>query len=261
MSKLVDKLERVSEGRDQPLGFGAAINRTKTLPMAVIGSIPEGKTELAATAKEANVDAILITVESPRKIDDAVAQLKGENGDIPRGIALDTATKEDIEKLVDAGCDFIVFSPAGTPANVLNEERIGKVLRVDPSMDDSLAKSIGRLSVDAVLLGPLGEGEHPLTVNGLMLYERLAAWSGKHILAAVPPGLPVEDIESFWGIGARGVVVDLSLKDPGQRLVEVKEAIGKLPVRKKKPQGRISASLPHLGDPPAEVPPEEEDDE
>jgi hypothetical protein len=261
MSKLVDKLERVSEGRDQPLGFGAAINRTKTLPMAIIGSIPEGKTELAAAAKEANVDAILITVESPQKINDAVAQLKDGNVDIPRGIALDTVTKEDMEKLVEAGCDFIVFSPTNTPANVLNEERIGKVLRVDPSMDDNLAKSIGRLSVDAILLGPLGEGEYPLTVNGLMLYERLAAWSGKHILAAVPPGLPVEDIESFWGIGARGLVVDLALKDPRQRLVEVKEAIGKLPARKKRPERRISASLPILGGSSAEVPPDEEDDE
>jgi hypothetical protein len=118
------------------------------------------------------------------------------------------------------------------------------------------------LSIDAVLLGPVSEDQSRLTVHQLMIYERLAAGAGKHLLAAMPPGLSIDDIESLWVLGVRGVVVDLAVKNPEQRLSEVKEAIQKLPTTRKKLGEKISASLPR----PREqsemtMPPEEEDDE
>lgn len=261
MSKLLDKLEQVSEGRGQPLGFGAAVNRAKMLPMLIIGGISEGNAKLAVNAEKANVDAILVTIEHPKKKDDAVSQLKSADIKIPWGLALDTVTRGDIDQLIEAGCDFVAFSPAKTPAAILSEEKIGKVLQIDPSLEDNLARAINRLSVDAVLLDPASEDESLLTVNQLMAYERLAAVAGKQILAMIPADFPVEDIESLWGIGARGVVVDLAVKDPDERLIQVKEAIGKLPTGKKKPGGKISASIPFMRESAAAEPPEEDDDD
>ncbi len=244
MSKLLEKLERLSEGGGQPLGFGAAVNRAKILPMVVIASIPEGNAKLATIAAEANADAVLMTIERPKKRDEALAQLSSAKIDIPWGVSMDMVTKEEVEQLVEMGCDFVVFAPARSPAAVLNVGKIGKVLRINPSLSDNLGKSIQRLSVDAVLLSPTGDDESPLTVQQLMVYERLAAGAGKHLVAALPPGSPIDDIESLWRLGVQGVVVDISVQDPEQRISQVREAIQKLPTTRRRSGGKLSASLP-----------------
>jgi len=261
MSKLLDKLERISEGRAQPLGFGAAVARGKSLPMVIVASVPLGDAKLAAIAAKAGADAILMPVEHQQKTEEALAKLSSAKTDVPWGVSLNAVTKEEVEQLIEMDCDFVIFAPDRTPAAVLGAEKIGKVLQVDPSLSDSLAKAINRLPVDAVLLCPVSEDESPLTVHQLMVYERLAAGAGKHLLAAVPPGLPIDDIESLWGLGVRGVVVDLAVKDPEQRLSQVKEAIEKLPTTRKKSGEKISALLPLSREWSETRPPEEEEEE
>ena len=261
MSKLLDKLEQLSEGRAQPLGFGAAVARGKSLPMVIVASVPVGDAKLAAIAAKAGADAVLMTLEHQEKMDEALAKLSSAKTDIPWGASLTAVTKEEVEQLIEMDCDFVIFAPDKTPAAVLGAEKIGKVLQIDPSLSDSLAKAISRLSIDAVLLGPVSEDQSRLTVHQLMVYERLAAGAGKHLLAAMPPGLPIDDIESLWGLGVRGVVVDLAVKNPQKRLSQVKEAIQKLPTTRKKPGEKISASLPPPREQSETMPPEEEDDE
>jgi hypothetical protein len=258
MSKLLEKLERISEGSGQPLGFGAAANRTKKSPMVIVASMPVGNAELAIIAVESGADAVLMTAEH-RKKDEVFAQLRSARMDIPWGVFLDMATRRETEQLIEIGCDFVVLNPAKTPAAVLNEERIGKVLQIDPSLSDNLARSINRLSIDAVLLSTLGRTEAHITIQDLMAYERLAAAAGKHLLAAIPPALPIDDVESLWSLGVRGLVVDMTTKNPELRLSQIKEAIQKLPARKKRGD-RISATLPLFREGTEASPPEEEDD-
>jgi len=162
MSKLLDKLERISEGRTQPLGFGAAVTRGKSLPMVIVASVPLGNAKLAAIAAKAGADALLMTIKHQEKMDKALAKLSSAETDIPWGVSLNAVTKDEVEQLIEMGCDFVVFAPDKTPAAVLGEERIGKVLQIDSSLSDSLAKAINRLSIDAVLLGPVSEDESPL---------------------------------------------------------------------------------------------------
>lgn len=261
MSKLIEKLERISAGGGQPLGFGAAVNRAKVLQMMVIAGIPEGNAKQVAFAAEAGADAVVLAIEHPKKKDETLAQLSGIQIEIPWGVAMDTVTGEEMQQLAEAGCDYVIFSPAKSPAAVLNVEKIGKVLRIDASLSDNLARAINRLDVDAVLLGPVGEDESRLTIQQLMVYEYLAAYAGKHLVAAVPPGFSVDDIESLWGLGVRGVIVDLAVKDPGQRLSQIREAIEKLPTTKKRSRERISATLPFAREPSGPPLPDEDDEE
>jgi hypothetical protein len=253
MSKLVDKLERLSEGRGQPLGFGAAASRVRILPMLLIAALPRGNAKAVAAASGAQVDAILVSsADEPRAAPVA---------DAPWGTCVDSVARDEMEQLAADGCDFVVFSAAGSQAAALNVETIGKVLRVDPSLDDSLARAIGRLPIDAVLLQQIGGDGKALTVEQLMVCERLAAWSGKHIIADVPPGLPPGDIESLWGLGAQGLIVDLAVSDPEARLTEIREALEKLPTKRRRQGERLAASLPVSGSPSTAAPPEEDDDD
>lgn len=261
MSKLVEKLQRISEGSIQPMGFGAAAARAKISPMLVIASLPSGNAQLASTAEKAGADALLVNVENLSKESKSLAKMSGSKFNITWGVSLETVSKDEMKQLVEMGCDFVVFPPAKTPAAVLTEEKIGKVLEIDTSMPDSLTKAINRLQVDAVLISPEKEGEATLTVHQLMVYERLASTTGKHILATMASGFSAGDLESLWGLGVQGVVMDMTAEQPEQRLSEIKEAIQKLPSRPRKPREKFRATLPLARTPSEKAEAEEEEEE
>ena len=247
MSKLLEKLERISEGSGQPLGFGPVVTRTKISQMLTIASVPAGNAQLITAATKEGADALLLTAENLGKDSKALAKMNRAKAEIPWGVSLEAVSKEDIEQLIELGCDYVIFSPARTPAAVLMEEGIGKVLRVDTSLPESLAKAINRLQVDAVLLNPVGMAEAVFTVHQLMVLERLAGSTGKYVLMTMPLGLSTSDIEILWGLGVRGLVVDMTGEQFEQRLSQVKEAIQKLPSTHKKSKEKFRATLPAAG--------------
>lgn len=260
MSKLLQKLERISEGSGQPLGFGAALNRSKIVPMLVMVSVPAIQTQIESIAGKEGIDALVIVIENLAKDKKVLAKIDNTKMAVPWGVSMDTVTREDVQELINLGGDFAIFSPEKTPASVLNEEKIGKILRVDPSLTDSMIRSINRLAVDAVYLNPFGEEESYFTVQQLIAYERLAGSTGKHSLAAFPHNKPLTDIESLWGLGVRGVVVDVGPSRMEQRLNDIKEAIQKLPTSRKKPGEKIRPTLP-LGKVSPESADEDEEEE
>jgi hypothetical protein len=260
LSKLIEKLERISEGRAQPLGFGAAASRTRSLPMLVIASVPAGSAKPDEVVAKTGADAVLLTIENWKKEREALAKISSGKADFIWGVYAQAVSGDEVEQLVEMKCDFVVFAAEMTPAAVLNEERIGKVLQIDSSLDDNLTRAVGRLAVDAVLLSPPGKDQPPLTISQLMVYERLAAGAGKHLLAALPPVSPTDDLETWWSLGVRGVVVDMTADHAGDKLAQVKEAIEKLPTTKKKGT-KASAVLPQIAREPAAARPEEDDDD
>jgi hypothetical protein len=261
MSKLIEKLERISEGSGQPMGFGAAVSRTKISQILTIASVPAGNAQLITVATKEGPDALLLTVDNLEKDSKALAKMNRDRAEIPWGASLETASKEDIAKLIELGCDYVIFSPARTPAAILMEERIGKVLKIDASLPESLTKAINRLQVDAILLSPASDDEPTFTVHQLMILERLAGSTGKHVLATMPSGLSISDIEILWGLGVRGVLVDMAAKQPEQMLSQVKEAIQKLPTTRKKPKEKFRATLPMASHSPEKEKQEEEEEE
>lgn len=260
MSKLVERLERMSEGGGQALGFGAAVNRVKTLPMLLIATLSEGDARAAAAAAAAGVDAIIISGVSPQKMDQVADKLKKDMADIPWGVSLDSVTRDGMERLANIGCDFVVFSAAGSQASALNVEGIGKVLKIAPSLEDNLLRGVHRLPVDAVLLNDSGASEATLTVEQLMECERLAAGSGKHLIAAMPSGL-IDDMESLWVLGVQAVAVALGADDPEKALSLAREAMEKLPAKRRRPGRSRMASLPISSGAPDAGPPDEDDEE
>ena len=261
MSKLLEKLEQISEGSGQPMGFGAALSRTKISQMLTIVSVPAGNAQLIGVAIKENADALLLAIENLEKDSKILAKMNRAKAAIPWGVSLEKVSKDDIGQLIELGCDYVVFDPTKTPAAVLIEEKIGKVLRINASLSENLARAINRLQVDAVLLNPAGGGETAFTVHQLMVLERLAGSTGKYALMNTPPGFSTSDIEILWGLGARGVVVDMTLEQPEQRLSQVKEAIQQLPTARKKSREKFRATLPASTTPSEKAAPEEDEDE
>jgi len=235
VSELIKKLERISREKAQPLGFGG-IARNKSSAMMLIAQLPQAQAGIGNSISE-EVDALLFDVKDS---DGRVELLSKEAiGLVPWGIRLATADLGELGELADAGCDYLVFKPE-VPARIVVEERMGKVLEVDTSLGDSLARAIGQIPLEAILLR--NDDESPLSVQQLLDYQRLIAFAGTLAIALLPSD--ISDLEALWGVGVRGVVVDVSGEDRHEKLSMVKEAIRRLPASRRKPRERISPILP-----------------
>ncbi|MFC2058656.1 hypothetical protein ACFLTS_03300 [Chloroflexota bacterium] len=261
MSKLLEKLDKLAEGRAQPLGFSAALARAKISPMVIIAKVALADVAVVDSALKGGADALLLPVNKLGKDKKALSDIVSAVVGIPWGVSLEAVNKKDTEQLTKLGCDYVIFDADKTPAATLGVEQIGKVLHLDTSLSDNLIRTIGRLSVDAVLLSLDADSEPSLTVRQLMDYERLVSGVGKHALVALPTGFSVADVESLWGIGVRGVVLDMYGDRPEEKLSQLKEAIQKLPATPKKARKKSMAILPVVSDWEEAAPPEEEEEE
>ncbi|MFC1994013.1 hypothetical protein ACFLVI_01995 [Chloroflexota bacterium] len=261
MSKLLEKLDKLEEGRAQPLGFSAALARSKSSPMVIVARVPLADAAVVDIALKGGADALLLSVKQLKKDKKALAGIVSAGAAVSWGALLEILNKKDVEQLTALGCDYVVFKADKTPAMILGETQIGKVMHLDTSLPDNLRKTISRLSVDAVLLNLDIDSEPVFTVSRLMIYERLVSGVGKHVLAALPPDFPVADLESLWAIGVRGVVLDMAGDHPEYELARVKEAICTLPAIGEKARKRSVAILPVVSDWEEAAPPEEDDEE
>ncbi len=248
MSRFLDKLERIWAGKAQPLGFGPQTSKAKSPAMAIVTRLSPGEPDVAALTGEEGADALLVPIDDLERLAETLSQVSKAAGDIPFGISVEAVTKDDVEQLIELGCDFLLFNANEVAAAILSETRIGKVMEVDPSLSDSLARTIARLPIDAVFFSA---EQGPLTVRQLMDYARLASLVGKPSLVALPSVLRREDIEGLWQAGVRGLVLPLEQ----QRLSQVKEIIQALPAIKKRAEKGMDVILPAV-----ELPSEEEEE-
>jgi len=239
MSKFIDKLNSVSSGGLQPLGFRAAGAKPKP-KMVLVAHVAA-----AAKAAVAGADAVLMSIpKTGAKTPVKVA------ADMPWGGWLKEVSAQGIKQLGEGGADFVVFPAESVSKVVLEEEKLGKIVTVEPALDAGLLKAIDGLPVDAVLIA--GE-KSSLTWQDLMLFRRDAGILSKPLLAAVSPDITSSELEALCGAGVAGVVV-------GGKLAGLRRMIDKLPAPKADKR-RAEALVPRMGGGAGVVSEEEEDDE
>lgn len=241
MSKLIEKLEQASRGAAQAMGFKTA-SAPSSQSMVLIAALPMNDLHRGAEIVESQVDALVAYVENPET--ESLGQIARVAGDVPWGLWLEQVTVEGIKQLEEAGGDFLIFEPANAPAALLQENKVGKVLKVDPVQQDSLLSAVGELAVDAVLIDVAKEGQGP-TVSHLMYCQWIASVISKPLLMAVPSDLAEGDLQALWEAGANGVVVKVE-EEPKKRLLDLQQMIKTLPSRTKKQRRQGVALLPRL---------------
>jgi len=255
MSKLVEKLESLCEGRAQPMGFAAAMAREKRSPMLLIVSL--SGTALESAVDLAGGDAVLVTVADMAKTATLGERAKGW-GDLPWGVMIKAVTAEGLKQLAGLGCDFIIFDAAQAPLSLLNDDAIGKVVSLDPSLPDSLIRAVDCFPIDAAFVGESVEGA-ALSVYQLLVYQRLANLVRRPLLTPVPAELGEGDLEALLEAGVMGVIVEVAGKRSIGRLAEVRRTIDSISTSRKKRE-KVDALLPRLAEPGA-LPEEGEEEE
>ena len=118
---------------------------------------------------------------------------------------------QNLKALDSAGVDFVVFAPDKMPLASAGEEKPGRVVGIPLDLEDSLARTVSELPVDAVIIN--SPGTAALTFQDLMRFRRLGDWISKPLLAVVPVSLNEGEIKALWDAGIDALVVTLTAEN------------------------------------------------
>jgi hypothetical protein len=245
MSKLIDKLNRVSQAVSSPIGFtakSAAVPRPKIL---LIASLDPANADSVADYV-AGADAGLLRITKLSSGAGAIKEVLQAASDIPWGGWLGGGGREEITQIVDVGCDFVVFSAGTTAMAILHGEEVGKILEVAVTLGDGLLRAVDKLPVDAVLIGS-EPGEAPLlTWQHLMQFQRCADLLTKPLLISAPSDITASELEALWAAGVDGVVIETGDKQPAGKLRELRQMVDRLTLPPQRKRGKPAVMAPYI---------------
>ena len=230
MSKLLDKLEQISKGNSKPLGFAAAAARSKLANMVIIAAVDDN--EKAAAVAGDYADAVVVN-----SLDGKAAASKSN---LPWGAPLNKSDKQ-IAKVDESGCDFVLIDTEEAPIAMLQEEKLCRIIEIDPALPDGLIRAANQLPVDVALIS----GDTAISMKRLLTCQHIANMVGKHLLVRIPLDISREELRELWEIGSAGVVVNVTGNDK-KGLAALREAVDALPAARRKRGPRASATIPSI---------------
>src|SRR4030043_1035377 len=246
MSKLAEKLQRIYRGSAPALGFHRS-DEAESSPLLIVAGLTKTGTAEANALVAAGIDAGIISAKGLSA--KSCGELARVLGGIPLGLSLESTEKEAIAKSIDLGCDFVVFG-LKTPLEAVNKEGLGRVLKIEPSLEPGLVRAINALplSIDGVLV----PGDEPaITIERLLVYQRFTALLNKPLLVNLSSNVTANELSSLFEAGVNGLVLPEVLS--ADVFANLKKSAGGLP-RTTKRKTKATALLPRVsGELEAEV--------
>ena len=259
MSRLIDKLVQVSQVASQPLGFGRtqSVSRPKMLIIASLAEADIGN----SSDRVAGADAGLLPVARPGSGVKRLKEVCQAMPAIPWGGRLKNIGRAGVKQVVEAGGDFVVFPAANTPLRILEDDKVGRILEIEASLEGGLLRTVDELPADAVLIASEQQGEHSLTWRHLMSFKRFADLLTKPLLVPIPSDVTANELQALWETGVDGVVVEVEAGQPAGKLKELRQMIDSLDLSSHRKRGKTEALLPYAGSEAGIVTEDEEEEE
>jgi hypothetical protein len=255
MSKLLDKLNQVSRAAPQPVGFRTSQVASTKPRLVLIASLAQADLDHPSDYMS-GADAGILRVPKLNSAAKARQKLAEAVPDIPWGSWLTDSAPDATIPTSSIGGDFVVF-PGATPLAIFQDEKIGKVLEVDPALTEGSLRAANELPIEAVLIA--GEPGPFLTWQHLMLFQRLSNAVTKPLLVSIPAGITSAELQALWEAGVDAVVAQVEAGEP-ERIKGLRQLIDGIDYSSRRKRGRVEPSLPHISR-GTNIPEEEEEEE
>lgn len=246
MSRLIEKLTQVSKDAPQPIGFRVALPISSKPPMLLVVSLTQIENIDNPADSVTGADAVLLHSAKGTPGSAALQKIAPSLPDIPWGSWLEDTSEKRMEMIAKSGADFVVFPTASAVLAADQEDKMGKILQVQSSLNEGLLKAVNNLPVDAVLAVTEQEKESSLTWQHLMALQRFVNLLTKPLLASMPPNVTYNELKALWEIGVDGVVVEVSAKQPAAKLEKLRQAINRLASLPPRKRVKVEALIPHF---------------
>lgn len=260
MSKFIDTLDRLSRSEPQPIGFRVSHSVSPKPKIQLVASVAEESVD-GLTEQVAGADAGLLRIAKPGSGAKALQKISRAVPDIPWGSWLQGGSPKEIEGITKAGSDFVVFPATHTPLAILHSDEVGKILEVEASLSEGLLRAANELPIDAVLIAGEQGDDFFLTWQHLLLFRRFADLLTIPLLVSIPSKVTADELQALWEAGIKGVVVEVGVGQPQDRLKELRQAIDKLTSPSPHKREKAEALVPRIGMEPSRAMAEEADEE
>lgn len=257
MSRLLDKIKKQTEAPAFQMGFRRTLPEAPKPTILLIARAAIGESGSSLKNIE-GADAVLLDACGTSLTAKNLPKIVKPLGNIPWGIAVEESNDTG-EALDNSGCDFVVLTPASPVGAAPKNEKTGKIMQVESSMDDGLLRALNDLPVDAVLTADSFDEDGGMSYHHLMILRYMALLIRKPLLVPVPAGVTKEELKALWDSGVEAVVVPVDCaKD--ETLKELREVAATLPPRV---SNKVDVFLPRAAarQPEPEPPDEEEEEE
>jgi hypothetical protein len=218
MSKLSEKIKKVTRLTSTPIGFGAA--KTANEPTMVLAALVRDPKDAAEMATR-GADVVVLSGVKPdaaRDIADAIA-----------GAAITGKEDDEARSFREGGFDFVVFDPNQASATALLDEEVGYVMTLPRDLDEADTRALEAFQLDAVDVGTIDGG---LTVRRQIELRRMFAHTRKPLWAKVRGEISGLELQALRDTNI--VVVAAEKADDIERL---RKAIDALPPRARRRDG------------------------
>ncbi len=260
MSRFIDKLNRLSRAEPQPIGFRTTQSVSPKPKIQLVASLAQESVESLADYVT-GADAGLLRISKLSSGTKTLQKISQAVSDIPWGGRLEGSGLGDIKQMTKAGCHFVVFPATTTPLAIPQNDEVGKILEVEASLSEGLLRAANELPMDAVLIAGEEREGYFLTWQHLMLFRRFADLLTKPLLVSIPSKVTAGELQALWAAGVEGVVVEVTVGQPQDRLKELRQVIDKLAFPSPRKREKAEPLLPHISREPSIVTAEEEEEE
>lgn len=190
--------------------------------LALIASLPENRWEFVQAAVEGGADAVKMHINVAHRASGTQFGTLEENLDIltraagssvPVGIvpgdALDKVRKEDVERLAQIGANFVSLYAHHTPAWLLGEPRLAKMIAVDGSYSSGRVRHLLQLDIDALEASCVPPDQYGTLLHAadLAVYAELSSLSSKPVVVPTQKKIFPEDLGALKNTGVKGLMI------------------------------------------------------
>ena len=219
MSKLADKIRKVTRTTPQALGFGATTAAPE--PTMVLAAIAKDASAASDLAKRGADVVIVGSSGSPAPTSNAPSL-----GDAFSGAWAAGKTDDEAKAYREAGYDFVVFDPNTTSATALFDQKTGYVMALPADITDNEVRTLESFQLDAIHIGAL---DGPLTVRRQIDLRRIYAMTRKPLMATVKAALGAAELQAL-----RDTNVIVIAVEGGENIERLRKAIDALPPRSRR---------------------------
>ncbi len=238
MSKFTDKLNKVSKSVATPIGFHSATSEPGDSPLLLIAGIFSADIKKVKSLDGISIDAALILNQNIglKKAKQFVKVLK----DTPLGIIINQLGEINNANSATTGLDFIAFDKH---VSMINVERtsVGKLLMIDASLNMDLIRAVNGLDIDGLVID--NSQADLLTVEHLLICQRLHELLRKPLLMILPSLVTGAELCRLWEVGVTGIISSKTWSV--ESLIGLRQKIDNLPKRHAPRNSKIDAILPN----------------
>ncbi len=260
MSRFIDELLRIDRASYQPMGFQRTHKAIAEPRLLIVASMEFGAIgEFSDRIDGAN--AVLFHTGKSAPTAKAVQSVDKALVDIPWGIRSEAISNSKLASFIKDDCDFVVFPATDDVTTLPEDDKIGKIIQLESSLDDGLLRAVNNLPIDAILINDSLNGDGSLVWHQLMIIQHLTNLLTKPVILPITLKAGESELKVLWEAGVDGVLVEVDIKKP-EAIKELRRRIDGLPARSSRKRGKTEAVLPRTGGEAQIVaPPDEEEEE